>query len=96
MFTISDIVTEQIEQYKNEADSSYLFLQELGYVPDCESNKLLKEIYSEYKDYCRENNYIAFSNRNFKKRLVAHGFAAHRSRLGQIIYCIIDPSKTLF
>ena len=96
MFTISDIVTEQIEQYKNEADSSYLFLQELGYVPDCESNKLLKEIYSEYKDYCRENNYIAFSNRNFKKRLVAHGFTAHRSRLGQIIYCIKDPSKTLF
>ena len=96
MFTISDIVTKQIEQYKNEADSSYLFLQELGYIPDTTSNKPLKEIYNEYKEYCRENNYIAFSNRNFKKRLVAHGFEAHRSRLGQIVYCIIDPTKTFF
>lgn len=96
MFTSSDIVADQIEQYKNEADSSFLFVQEYGYIPDNESNKPLKEIYIQYKEFCRENNYIAFSNRNFKKRLVAHGFETYRSRLGQIVYCIIDPTKVLF
>ena len=93
VFTESAIVTEQIEQYKNEADSSFLFIQEYSYFPDLDNNKSLKELYNEYKDFCRENNYIPFSNRNFKKRLQAHGFAVEKSRIGLLVYCIIDPSK---
>ena len=91
MFTISDIVTEQIEQYKNEADTSYLFIEEYNYIPDKDNNKPLREIYNEYKAFCRENNYMAFSSRNFKKRLQMHGFETMKSRIGQIVFCIIDP-----
>jgi putative DNA primase/helicase len=89
-FTESDIVTEQIIQYKNEADTSYMFLEEYGYVPDVDSNKPLKELYMEYKSFCKENNYMAFSNRNFKKRLQVHGFETRKTRAGQIVFCIIS------
>jgi putative DNA primase/helicase len=91
MFTSSDIVINQIEQYKNEADSSYLFLEEYNYIPDLDNSKPLREIYNEYKAFCRENNYMAFSSRNFKKRLQVHGFETTKSRIGQIVFCIIDP-----
>jgi len=88
-FTESDIVTEQIIQYKNEADTSYMFLEEHGYVPDVNNHKTLKEIYKEYSSFCKENNYMAFSNRNFKKRLQVHGFETRKTSLGQIVFCII-------
>ncbi len=90
-FTESVIVTRQIEQYKNEADTSYLFIEDYNYIPDKDNSKPLREIYNEYKVFCRENNYMAFSSRNFKKRLQMHGFNTLKSRIGQIVFCIIDP-----
>jgi putative DNA primase/helicase len=88
-FTESDIVAEQIIQYKNEADTSYLFLEESGYIPDIENNKPLRELYMEYKGFCKDNNYMAFSNRNFKKRLQTHGFETRKTSLGQVVYCAV-------
>ena len=88
-FTDSDIVTEQVIQYKNEADTSYLFIEESGYVPDIENNKPLRELYMEYKGFCKDNNYMAFSSRNFKKRLQAHGFETRKTNLGQVVFCIV-------
>lgn len=94
-FTRSSIVDEQIERYKNEADSSYLFLEEYSYFPDPDNNRPLRELYTQYKEFCNENNYLAFSNRNFKKHLQIHGFETQKTRIGQIVYCITDPSKTM-
>lgn len=93
-FTYSSIVTSQVEQYKNEADSSYLFLDENCIFPDFNSTKPLAELYSHYKDFCRQNNYMAFSNRNFKKRLEVHGFETFKSNIGRVVYCITDRSKS--
>jgi len=92
-FTVSSIVADQVEQYKNEADTSYLFLEEYSYIPNESNSQLLKKLYNEYKAFCQVNNYMAYSNRTFKKHLEAHGFETHKSKLGQLVYCISDPSK---
>ena len=92
-FTPSEIINEQVAQYKNEADTSYLFLEDHSYFPDNTNTYSLKQLYDEYKSFCRDNNYIAFSNRTFKKHLKTHGFETHRSKIGILVYCISDPSK---
>jgi len=92
-FTPSTIVADQVERYKNEADTSCLFLEEYSYFPDVSNTIALKQLYNEYKSYCRENNYQAYSNRNFKKHLETHGFVTHKTNLGILVYCISDPSK---
>jgi putative DNA primase/helicase len=91
-FTVSDIIQKQVEAYKNESDTAYLFLEEKGYVPDNEQSKPLREIYSEYKMFCMENNYIAFSNRSFAKQLRARYFVIRRTNGIRMVYCKTDPS----
>ncbi len=92
-FTESSIVSDQIAQYKNEADTSYLFLEDHSYFPDNDNTFTLKQLYDEYKVFCRDNNYIAFSNRTFKKHLKTHGFETYKSKVGILVYCISDLSK---
>jgi len=92
-FTSSDIIRKQVEAYKNESDTAYLFLEEMGYVPDNERSKALREIYSEYKMFCMENNYLAFSNRSFAKQLRARYFEIKKTNRGLIVFCRTDPSE---
>jgi len=89
-FTHSEIVVNQVRKYKQDADTTYLFIEEHGYIPDEESYRTLKDIYTTYKSFCYENNYRPLSNRVFKKRLENHNFKAKKTRVGQVIYCIID------
>ncbi|MBC8319891.1 MAG: DNA primase [Bacteroidetes bacterium] len=86
-FTHSSLVENQIRQYKDEADTCFLFLEEFGYAPDINNTMPLKEIYTEYKFFCRDNNYMAFSNRVFKKHLEGRKFSFHRTTVGHLIYC---------
>lgn len=92
-FTKSTIVSDQVAQYKNEADTAYLFLEEYCYFPDNNSSLKLKQLYDEYKTFCRENNYMAYSNRTFRKHMEIHGFETHKSKHGIMVSCISDPSK---
>lgn len=91
-FTHSDIVINQVSKYKHEADTTYLFIEDHGFVPDNNAYRSLKELYSLYKTFCLENNYRPLSNRSFKKRLESHLFETKKKREGQTVYCIVDPN----
>ena len=91
-FTQSEIVVNQVQSYKNESDTVYLFIEEMGYVPDDSNYKTLRDLYHHYKIFCTDNNYRAFSNRSFSKQLKAHNFKTKRVSQGNIIFCKIDPS----
>lgn len=94
-FTYSDVVLNQVMKYKQEADTTYLFIEEYGHVPDNDSYRTLKEIFKQYKDYCYENNYRPLGNRTFKKRLEGHQFKTKKMNIGQVIYCSIDSNAYL-
>ena len=95
VFTHSDIVLNQVLQYKREADTTYLFLEENGYVPDENETQTLKLLYSVYKDFCSENNYRCLSNRSFKKRLESHQFKTKKISVGQVVYCKVNHQAYL-
>ena len=92
-FTHSDIVSNQVKTYKNESDTAWLFIEEMGYAPDTENYKSLRELYSQYKTFCSENNYRAYSNRSFVKQLRSYQFETRRITAGNIVFCKIDPTK---
>jgi putative DNA primase/helicase len=92
-FTFSEIVSNQIRTYKNESDTAWLFLEEIGYIPDTSNFKPLRELYSQYKSFCSENNYRAYSNRSFMKQLRSYHFETKRLNSGNVVFCKIDPSK---
>ncbi len=94
-FTHSDLVLQQVTKYKQEADTTFLFIEENGYIPDESDTTTLKDLYASYKAYCYENNYRLLSNRNFKKRLVSHHFLTQKTRVGQVVYCTINHSAYL-
>ena len=92
-FTNSEIVNNQVKSYKNDSDTAYLFLEEMGLVPDYSNYKPLRELYSQYKSFCSENNYRAYSNRSFMKQLRSYQFQTKRISAGNIVFCKIDPTK---
>ncbi len=92
-FTYSPIVETIVKQYKNEADSIYSFLDEYGFNPDEYNTITLADLYSKYKDFCNNYNFLAFGNRNFKKRLESHGFKTAKTRVGSVVYCLSVQQK---
>ncbi len=92
-FTHSEIVNNQIKSYKNESDTAWLFLEEIGYVPDGSNYKPLRDMYSQYKTFCSENNYRAYSNRSFVKQIKSYQFETRRLNTGNVVFCKIDPAK---
>ena len=90
-FTYSAKVQELIEQYRQESDSVQLFLSEYNYHPDHLEEIKLNLLYKEYKDYCRESNYIAVSRKVFVNRLHTQGYVQHRKKEGNVIYARKKP-----
>jgi len=87
-FTYSTIVESLVVHYKNEADSTYLFLDEYDIYPDEHNTMTLADLYSKYRAFCTSFNFQEFSNRNFKKRLESHGYKTAKTRIGRVIYCV--------
>ncbi|RYE52334.1 MAG: hypothetical protein EOP48_16725 [Sphingobacteriales bacterium] len=81
-FTDSAAVKEMVAQYRKESDSVQLFLEEHNYRTSSRNAMLLKDMYREYNEYCRESNYRPVSNRVFSERLKKVGYLMGRSSAG--------------
>ncbi|UPS92829.1 phage/plasmid primase, P4 family [Bizionia sp. M204] len=81
-FTESDIVKNEVLQYQKESDSVLLFLEDENYIISITSFHSLKEIYSEYKQYCHDNGYRQVSSKNLSKRLEKAGYTKAHKRIG--------------
>lgn len=70
-----------LEAYRIESNSVLSFINDNDYVPsDGKVQTTLQAMYSEYKQYCSENNYHPCGNKEFKKRLRADGYCVDKSR----------------
>jgi putative DNA primase/helicase len=74
-----------LERYRKDSDSVELFLEDGQFIPSNEEVVSLKEFYSSYKDFCKDSNYKACSNKSFSQRLKLKGFNIHRINAGRII-----------
>lgn len=85
-FTISKAAEEALEAYKLSSDSVYLFLSEMDYPPENKREYTLKQIYTEYRDFCTENGYKPCSNKVMKDRLKKYNYSLVRKSYGWVFW----------
>lgn len=83
----SDLISEQLNNYKKESDSVQMFLEDENYKPLNSGYLPLKEFYYSYSIYARDGGYRAVSTPNFSKRLSNCGFTVERKNFGRVIWC---------
>ena len=85
-FSHSNIVQNEVLQYQKESDSVMMFLEDENYQISVESNRPLKDVFSEYKTYCLDSGYRLCSNRTFSNRLRKNGYTVERKSYGNTVY----------
>ena len=88
MFSSSQVIDEQINEFRKESDSVAMFLDEEGYRPDPDGFVLLKTLYQEYRSYCADNGYSSCSLKTVSKRLKSSGIHCTKRNFGMIAYIV--------
>lgn len=98
-FSDSDLVNDEISNYKMESNSISLFIDEEGIVPSVNKKKRVKDLYERYTQYCRECGIRnVFIRQNFKKKLEELGFNINPKGAGRYpeVFCEeIDNAESL-
>lgn len=94
-FTPSPLIEDELKRYKTESDSVKCFLEECGYdlVNKYGGFETLKDLYNEYREYCREEGSLPVKKINFRKRLEADGIPVERRGIGNVV--LIEKSKQI-
>ena len=85
-FTRCTEVDMFIENFRKESDSVQIFLEEARYQVSSAGYVFLKDLYEEYKFFCRDNFYPLISNRAFAERLRSGGIKVHRISSGNVVF----------
>ena len=85
-FTDCQAAQKAVEQYRTEADSVRMFMEEFGYIKSPTKYKLSKDLYSQYRIFCQEDGYSPLKRGNFTKRLDAIGIVMSRLNIGNVAY----------
>lgn len=93
-FTFSPRIRKEVEQYKKESDSVWLFLDESGYQKSIIQKVYLKNLYQEYRTFCTEDGFRAVSIQNFSKRLKNKGYEVIKMKKGRVIYLEASSQDT--
>lgn len=86
-FTHSEIVKNEVTQYELESDTVLMFLEDMEYESSLTEVLSVSFVYSEYKDYCRDNGYISCGQKTFSQRLIKKRIVKKRTNKG-IVYCM--------
>lgn len=84
-FSNCDAAQKAIEQYKIESDSVQMFLNEYHYKISINNEIPLKNMYSEYREYCLESGFKSCSLRTYADRLRAIGYQMERKGYGMAV-----------
>jgi putative DNA primase/helicase len=85
-FSACDAAQKAVEQYKLESDSVQLFLAENGYSVSTSTETALKEMFSEYRNYCLESGFKPCSLRTLADRLRNSGYRTERKNYGTVVF----------
>ena len=81
-----------LSDFKRQADSVQLFIDENKYVPSEENKEILKNVYSDYKEFCREDSYKPLGKNRFSKRLESKGFLPTRTNNGSSAFFMVKSN----
>jgi putative DNA primase/helicase len=84
-FTDCKKAREAVEKYKIESDSVQMFLSEYEYKVSATNEIPLKDMFSEYRNYCIESGFKSCSLRTLADRLRNSGYESVRKNYGTVI-----------
>lgn len=68
-FTITAEIQKGIDDFQRQNDSLLMFIEDAGYVKSLHNHVTLKDLYSEYVEFCTESRLLPISKPNFRKQL---------------------------
>ena len=83
--THSDVVDKSIQEYRQQSDTVYMFLDEENYTQDIHKEKPLADLYNLYKDYCIVCGYKGCSRKTFGERLRSLKYSVIRRSQGFMV-----------
>jgi putative DNA primase/helicase len=84
-FSECEAAQRAVEQYRIESDSVQMFLTEHAYKVSATIEIPLKDVFSEYRNYCIESGFKACSVRTLADRLRNAGFQTERKGYGMAV-----------
>jgi len=87
-FTHSEAVKQALDTYKSQSDSVKMFVEESNYTKHATEYKLIKDLYTEYRNYCLEDGFKPVNKSNFIKRLSVFGVLVERNMHGNVAYLV--------
>lgn len=93
-FTDCEAAQKAVDQYKSQSDSVQMFLRENGYKSNAAEHRLIKDLYTQYRNYCIEDGFKPVNKSNFMKRLSNCGVVVNRLNIGNVAY-LSTGSNTL-
>lgn len=85
-FTESEVVRQQMEEYRKESDSVALFLDDRGISFGVDKTVPLSTMYLDYSDFCKEYGFRPLSVINMAKRLRASGLMMVKANYGMKVW----------
>lgn len=83
--THSDVVDKSIQEYRQQSDTVYMFLDEENYTQDIHKEKPLADLYNLYKEYCIVCGYKGCSRKTFGERLRSLKYSVIRRSQGFMV-----------
>lgn len=87
-FTKSIAVQKAVEQYRLESDSVQMFLTDFEYKTSSTEETKLKDLFTEYRNYCIDSGFRACSLKTLSDRLRNLGFVAERKSYGMAVNAV--------
>lgn len=94
-FTHCQKADNALHDFRKQADSVQLFVEENHFISSETNKEPLKPLYNEYKEFCKEDNYKPLGKNRFSRRLESKGFQPTRMNDGSTAYFMIK-SGTAF
>ena len=83
-FSDCEAAKQAVEQYKTESNSVQMFLNENEYKSSPANYKLIKDLYTEYRNFCNDDGMPPFKKSNFIKQLRALNLVVDRVTQNQL------------
>jgi len=81
-----------LHEFRKQADSVQLFIEENKFAPSDRNKEVLRQVYADYKEFCKEDNYKPLGKNRFSKRLESKGFEQTRMGDGSTAFYMIKES----
>jgi putative DNA primase/helicase len=94
-FPKCDAIEKAREEYQLESDSVRMFLHETMYQPSKRCTLLLKKLFTDYTEYCRESGNKPLAKPRFSKRLQSLGYSKGQDRYG-VFYFVEEKTSKVF